>query len=67
MKQLEFDFPKPYKALTGDSLLSPLKTPTIGFDVSCPNSFTMKVLQALSAGLITIKDYQGNELKVKVY
>ena len=66
MEQLEFDFPKPYVSLTGGSMLSPLKTPSIGFDLNCPKSLVDKVLRAMSAGLITVKDYQGNELKVKV-
>lgn len=67
MEQLEFDFPKPYVNLTGDSMLSPIKTPTIGFSLNCPRDFVNKVLKAMSSGLITVKDYQGNELKVKVY
>ena len=67
MTQLEFDFPRPYVMLTGDSCITPLKTPSIGFDVRCPRELVHRVLKAMSSGLITVKDYQGNELKVKVY
>jgi hypothetical protein len=66
MKQLEFDFPKPYISITDSKLaISPLKTPTISFSMNCPRSTVHTVLKAMSAGLITVSDYQGNVLKVK--
>lgn len=66
MEQLEFDFPKPYVQITGNSLLSPIKTPRIGFSTACPQELVHRVLRAMSAGLITVEDYQGNKLKVKI-
>lgn len=66
MEQLEFDFPRPYVSLTGDSLLSPIKTPRLGFATNCPQELIHRVLRAMSAGLITVEDYQGNKLKVKI-
>lgn len=66
MEQLEL-FARPYVSIASDSMLTPLKTPSIGFDINCPRDLVNRVLRAMSTGLITVKDYQGNELKVKVY
>ena len=66
MQQLEFDFPRQYISITSESLLSPIKTPRIGFSTRCPQELIHRVLMAMSAGLITVEDYQGNKLKVKM-
>jgi hypothetical protein len=43
------------------------KTPTVSFDDRVSRWFINEFLALMSRGQITVKDYQGNELKVKAY
>jgi hypothetical protein len=49
---------------SNDSTIIQTKTPTVEFNQRIPANFIDQFIRYMGKGLIRVKDYQGNEIKV---